>query len=161
MTENTQELNTSPVSDQQTSDEINTHHSHSHHNHSHHSHSHHSHSHHKHSHRSGSDSSSHTGKFSLIGFIQRKSVSRSNKQLPQHRVISQRILFCMILLGFVFGVVAGIVTDDPEVSNSGAIHTRSETDLLKTQITILQMEKAALEQELEKYKALYGELTPQ
>ena len=159
MTENTKDLSTTYDEKTATESENNSNHEHSNHSHSHHSHSHHSHSHHRH--HGSSNRSAKKGKFSLIAYIQRKSTSRTAKQIPRYRVASQRILFCLLLLSFILGALAGVLNDDSETVNSGVLSTRSETDQLKTQITILQMEKAALQGELDKYKALYGELVPE
>lgn len=166
MPENTKDLNTTYEENTEAKSEHHSHHEHSHHSHSHHSHSHHSHSHHSHSGysshgKSGSSSKSSSAakkKFSLANYIRKKSTSRSFKKLPRHRVISQRLLFCFILVSFILGSIMGVLDDDAETTNQAAINTRSETDQLKSQITMLQLEKSALENELERYKALYGEL---
>ncbi|MBE7016094.1 MAG: hypothetical protein E7417_04650 [Ruminococcaceae bacterium] len=130
--------------------------------HSHHSHSHHKHSKHKHSHHGHSSSSSKGSllDFSLLGLIQKHSTTRVAKQIPHHRVVSQRILFCIILLCFVIGAVTGILSpgQEDENVNTRASTTRSEADQLRTQITILQLEKTELEKELQLYKNMYGEL---
>ena len=113
---------------------------------------HHSH-HHRHHHKQRR-----TLRDSLLGFLQKKSTSRKYKPIPQYRVMSQRILFCMLLLCFVYFTVAGMLTEDNDPAITTASTTRSETDQLKVQITILQQEKNALIAELDRYKALYGEL---
>lgn len=129
------------------------------HSHSHHSHSHHHHSHHKHSHRNHSSRRKRSGgSFSIMGFLQKSSNNRTYKNVPQYRVISQRILFCVIMLCFVYGAVAGILSEDEDPAITTAQTTRSETDQLKSQINMLQLEKIALEAELDRYKSIYGEL---
>lgn len=131
---------------------------HSHHSHSHHKHSHHKYSYHKYSHSSTKDFLS---GFSLLELIRNHSTTRTAKQIPHHRVVSQRILFCIILLCFVIGAVTGILSpgQEDENVNTRASTTRSEADQLRTQITILQLEKTELEKELQLYKNKYGELT--
>lgn len=126
--------------------------------HSHHKHSHRKHSHHKRSHSSVREFLS---DFSLFGLIKNHSNTRPTKQIPHHRVVSQRILFCIILLCFVIGAVTGILSpgQEDENINTRASTTRSEADQLRTQITILQLEKTELEKELQLYKNKYGELT--
>lgn len=164
MTENNLETTTTPRENENSSSEHRSHHHHSHHGHSHHSHSHHSSSHHsssghRHSNHSKSTKTSGSNKgFSLAHLLRNTSLNTMYTSVPQYRKISRRILFCILLFGFIFGAITGIIylEETPTASKPG--YARSESDQLRSQITTLQLEKANLEKELDEYKKIYGEL---
>lgn len=180
MTENNTELYTS-YKESEHSSEHKSRHRHSHHGSSHHSSrshhhsssrrssSHSGHSHSGHSHRSSSHrSSSRRGssnknsrgnkKFSLASFLEKTSLNWVSESVPKYRKISQRVLFCLIFFGCITLAVIEIITPPKDSASKMAGQTRSETDLLKSQIIILQSENEQLEKELARYKELYGEL---
>ena len=94
----------------------------------------------------------------MENFIKNLSHKRKHKETPKHRTITYRILFTLALVAFVFQAMSGIVENNDQPINSNASTTRSETDQLKSQIALLQMEKAALQNELQRYVDTYGEL---
>ena len=93
----------------------------------------------------------------MENFIKNLSHKRKHRETPRHRVITYRILFTLALVAFVFNALSGIVEKTDQPINSNASTTRSETDQLKSQIALLQIEKAALQNELQRYIDTYGE----
>ena len=96
----------------------------------------------------------------MENFIKSLSHKRKHKETPKHRIITYRILFTLALIAFVFNALSGIVEKTEQPINSNASTTRSETDQLKSQIALLQIEKAALQNELQRYVDTFGELEP-
>lgn len=142
-----------------------------HHRHHHHSNSRHHNSHHSHHHHSSrsSGSGSRKNSFSISAKIKRiirkitpDQVSRragaSGSRTNEYALISRRVLFvAIIIIIFCYALwISTVEEEDNSLKSAG--YTPSETSQLKSKVMVLEQEKAALQAELDRYKAEFGEL---
>lgn len=84
--------------------------------------------------------------------------SQKNKKRSKYAVISSRVLFCAIVIIIFSVVIYNINKENEDPTLQRASYIPSETSQLKIQVVQLQEEVSKLTEELEKYKAKYGEL---